>query len=229
MHLPPLVRVLALLGFVVGSKLLSAEPVPRDATSPVIWRVDHANSVGGQATTVWGAPSPISAPGGGALQFNGATDGLLVPDNPLAGRAAFTLEILFRPDADGSEAQRFLHVQDAAGARALLEIRVDGHGLWWLDTFLRTKGPGLPLIDPKQTHATGQWYWAALRYDGHTMSDYVNGRKEMEGLVDFAPMGAGQISLGVRQNKVFWFKGAIAEVRFHPTAIAPDELQRVKE
>jgi hypothetical protein len=34
--------------------------------------------------------------------------------------------------------------------------------------------------------------------------------------------------VGVRQNKVYWFKGAIKEVRFTPAALAPEKLQRVK-
>jgi len=39
-------------------------------------------------------------------------------------------------------------------------------------------------------------------------------------------MSAGQISLGVRQNKVYWFKGGIREVRFHSAALTPENLQR---
>ena len=85
---------------------------------------------------------------------------------------------------------------------------------------------GLPLIDPKKIHPAGRWYWAALRFDGKHMSSFVNGEKELEGDVAFEPMSAGQTSVGVRLNRVFWFKGAISEVRFHPAAIAPEKLQR---
>ena len=39
-------------------------------------------------------------------------------------------------------------------------------------------------------------------------------------------MAAGQVSLGVRQNKVYWFKGGIREVRWHATALKAEQLQR---
>jgi hypothetical protein len=61
------------------------------------------------------------------------------------------------------------------------------------------------------------------------MTHYVNGERELLAeKVNFGPLGQGQVSLGVRQNKVFWFKGAIREVRFTPAALPPGKLQRVK-
>jgi hypothetical protein len=110
----------------------------------------------------------------------------------------------------------------------MIETRLDGHGGWWLDTFLGDTGhPGQALIDPKHAHPTNRWYWAALTYDGKHMVHFINGEKELEADFKFGPMTAGQISLGVRQNKVYWFKGGIREVRFHPTALAPAALQRM--
>lgn len=53
--------------------------------------------------------------------------------------------------------------------------------------------------------------------------------QEREGAVEFVPMDAGKLSLGVRQNRVHWFKGAIREVRVTPAALAEGALQRVKE
>jgi hypothetical protein len=60
------------------------------------------------------------------------------------------------------------------------------------------------------------------------MSHFVNGQKELEKAVTFALFVDGQTSLGVRQNRVFWYKGAIREVRFHSVALAEEKLQRVK-
>ena len=59
-------------------------------------------------------------------------------------------------------------------------------------------------------------------------NDYLNGVKELEGPGRFVPFAKGKISLGVRQNKVFWFRGMIREVRFHDAALGEDKLQRVK-
>ena len=123
-----------------------------------------------------------------------------------------------------------MHAQDAAGRRALIELRLDGKGGWWLDTYLggAAAGSGTTLIDPKRVHPTGRWYWAALRFDGKKMTDFVNGAPELEGDATWGPMGEGKISLGVRQNKVYWFKGAIREVRFTPVVLPAEKLQRVQ-
>jgi hypothetical protein len=202
--------------------LIAAEPVP------VVWRLDQTTQVGGYATGVLGAPRVAADAGGPAVQFNGASDGLLVPANPLAGWKEFTVEVLFSPEEGGLVAQRFVHIQDPAW-RVMIETRLDGLGEWWLDTFLGNNTKGQPLIDPPHVHPTGRWYWAALRFDGRHMTHFINGEKELEADTAFGPMTAGAISLGVRQNRVYWFKGRIREIRLHPAALAPDQLQRVVE
>ncbi len=208
------------------------------ATPPVIWQLTDPASVGGQVTEVWGAPQAL--PDGG-LRFNGTSDGVLVPVNPLAGWDKFTIAILFRQDADGPFAQRFLHAEDGKGERMTFESRVVAGKGWYMDTFLaggRAGGAARPpaaagaatipssraLIDPAKLHPLDQWYWGELVYDGHTMTAYVNGVQELTGPVALPAMGSGQISLGVRQNKVYWFKGEIKEVRFYPAALAPADL-----
>ncbi len=212
---------------IAGVRQLKDCPL-RDYLLPVttVWRLDQTAQVGGLATTVLGEPKVVTDAGGPAAHFNGSTDGIFVPANPLAGWTQFTVEILFSPEEGGLEAQRFMHIQDPVW-RVMIETRLDGKGGWWLDTFLGNKSKGQPLIDPKHIHPTGRWYWAAVSYDGRHMVDYINGEKELEADTEFGPMTAGQISLGVRQNKVYWFKGGIREVRFHSVALAPAALQRV--
>lgn len=197
------------------------------AAEPVIWRLDQTAQVGGHATEVLGAPRVAAETGGPAIYFNGASDGLFVPANPLADSPAFTIEVLFRPDEGGFEAQRFFHLQDTKTWRVMLETRLDGRGGWWLDTFLGATGVSQPLIDPKLVHPTGRWYWIALRFDGRRMTSFVNGVQELEREAAFGPMTEGRLSLGVRQNKVHWFKGGIREVRWHRTAIKAEELQKL--
>ena len=202
-----------------GSALLAADP------ATIVWKLDDMKKVGGHATEVLGAPRVAE----GAAVFDGAHDGVFVPAIPLDGAAQFTIEILFSPAEGGPEAQRFFHLQDNADWRVMIETRLDGKGGWWLDTYLGSTKGGTPLIDPKRVHPTNQWYWAAVRYDGKTMTHFVNGEQELEATdVKFGPLGPGKISLGVRQNKLYWFKGAIPEVRFTPMALPPEKLQRVK-
>lgn len=194
---------------------------------PVVWPVDSTTSVGGHAPRVLGAPRVVESPHGKAVSFDGIDDGLIVPANPLAGLGAFTIEVLFLPEADGPAEQRFLHIEDEAGARALIETRLNTDGKWALDTFLMNGANRLPLLDRTLLHPAGVWAWVALRYDGRLMSSYVNGKKELEGAITFPPMQkGGRTSLGVRLNEVYWFKGAIREVRFHPSALAPESVQR---
>jgi Concanavalin A-like lectin/glucanases superfamily len=217
--------------FFLGTAVLALAPccvqgrAEESVREPTVWRIDAAKEIGGHATEVIGKPRVVE----GAVVFDGENDGLLVSVNPLAGLTAWTVEVLIKPDEDGPAEQRFWHAQDAAGSRALLETRLNGAGGWWLDTYLMKAGnTGLPLIDPKKIHRTNAWHWVALRYDGKTMTHFVNGEKEREGAVDFGPMGAGKISLGVRQNRVHWFKGAMREVRVTPMALAEDKLQRAQ-
>jgi hypothetical protein len=56
------------------------------------------------------------------------------------------------------------------------------------------------------------------------MTQYVDGARELSGPVAFHALGAGQTSIGVRQNRVSWFKGRIRTIRITPDALAPDRL-----
>lgn len=196
-----------------------------DAAS-VVWKLDDVKKVGGVATEVLGAPGSAD----GAAVFDGAKDGVFVPALPLAGAKEFTIEILFSPAEGGPAEQRFFHLQDSAESRVMIETRLDGKGGWWLDTFLGAPKGGQALIDAKRVHPTNKFYWAAVTFDGSTMKHFINGEKELEASgVKFGPFVAdGKVSLGVRQNKVYWFKGAIREVRFTPAALAPEKLQKAK-
>jgi len=197
-----------------------------ESPTATIWRLDQTAQVGGRPPTVLGEPHVVDDATGKALHFNGATDGLFVPVNPLEGVAQFTIEALINPDASGPAEQRFLHIQDGPGHRVLLEIRLTGAG-WALDTYLRSEMPksDCALLDRTKLHPANRWTWVALVYANGHMAHYIDGTKELGGEVQFPPMAAGQISLGVRQNKVYWFKGGIREVRFHPVALSPAELQ----
>lgn len=195
-----------------------------------IWRLDNLAQLDGHTLSVVGTPRVTDDAGEKAIAFDGVKDGLFVPELPFAGARAFTIEVLFFPARGGPAEQRFFHAQDGNEARALLETRLDGQGKWWLDTYIVTGATarGLTLVNRDLKHDTDRWYWVALRYDGKTMSHYVNGEREVDGAARFVPFGPGQVSLGVRQNKIHWFKGLIREVRFHPEAIAEERLQRVK-
>jgi hypothetical protein len=221
----------ALLAVVtVGVWVFSVATRPGVGAAPAsseTWQVDNLTRIGGHPVTVEGSPLVVGTPVGAAVEFNGRTDGLFLEVNPLAGLARFTLEVLFEPAPDGPEEQRFLHVEEhGSGNRALVELRRLADATWCLDTFLRHGTASLTLIDRRATHPPGRWHTAALSYDGHVMRHYVNGMAELEGAVSFGPLGAGRTSIGVRQNKVSWFKGRIRLVRITPEALPPESLLR---
>ena len=191
----------------------------------VLWDVDNLESIGGHKTTVLGAPKVIETDNGRAVEFDGAKDGLLVEKLPLAGAEKFTLEIIFRPDAKGPEEQRFLHLQeDGCEYRILIETRLTDNDLWYLDTYINTAKGDKTLVEPANTHPVGKWYNATLVYDGREMRHYVNAVKEMSAELPFSPLNKGKTSIGVRINRVYWFKGAIRSVRFTRGILTPEEF-----
>lgn len=214
----------------LGTELRAEKEIAVERPAPVVWRLDNTSAIGGQKPQVLGLPKIVDASAGGSVvQFNGQNDGLIIPANPIAGWTRFTIEVLFLPEVDGPHAQRFLHIADRAGSRALIETRTTDGKSWILDTYLASGKKGRTLRNRIRRHPTGKWAWVALVYDGKKMAHYVNGVREFEGRTCFPPMTDGVTSLGMRLNRVFWFKGSIKEVRFSPTALAPNTLQRMPE
>ena len=80
---------------------------------------------------------------------------------------------------------------------------------------------------PAGTGTSDHWHVAALQYDGKVMAFYVDGAREPAGPLQFAPIGAGRTSIGVRQNLAYWFKGRIRLVRIMPDAVPEDRLLAV--
>jgi acetyl esterase/lipase len=206
--------LIAGLVFAPAPSQMTAQSLPR-----LDWRVDNLERIGGHPVTVVGAPSIVDSDRGPAVRFDGVDDGLLIPSNPLAGLRSFTVDVLFQPASGGPAEQRFVHFEEAAtGNRALVELRVLPGGRWALDTFLRSPEPGLTLLDRDITHTADAWHVARLSYDGKTMRHFVDDVPIGSGEVPFVPLAAGQTSIGMRQNRVSWFKGLIHSIRVIPEA-----------
>jgi len=198
-----------------------------DTGKTITWYLRDTKHIGEFSPTVLGNPVVKVEGKDSSIYFNGVNDGLVVPAIPIEGWPAFTIEVLLKPYSDGSPAPRFIHMEDSSSNRVTLELRLTRNGQWYLDEFLKTgkTKKGLTLIDSTKLHPANSWHWVALVYDGNKMYSYINGQKELEGEIDFPPMTKGNISLGVRLNKVNWFKGEIREMRFHPEALQAKSLQ----
>jgi acetyl esterase/lipase len=183
------------------------------AADTLTWRVDNLERIGGHAVTVAGSPRVVGTDIGPAVEFNGRTDGLYIETNPLAGFSRFTIDLVFQADADGPEEQRVLHMEEEGTEnRALIEIR-SARDRWALDTYLRSGDARLTLLDRAVTHPAASWHVATLIYDGAQMTHYVDGIRDGGGPVSFAALRAGRMSIGVRLNRVSWFKGRVHSIR----------------
>ncbi|WP_374470407.1 LamG domain-containing protein [Phenylobacterium sp.] len=214
---------------------LAVSPAAARAPSAdsVVWRFDNLRRIGGRPAEALGAPAVVRAPGGRALAFDGVDDGLVIPEHPLAGAAAFTIEALVRPDGGRFE-QRWLHLAEdpalaasagvGGGTRMLFEVRVAEAG-WYLDAFIKGPGYNQALMAPEKLHPLGQWRHVAQVCDGRRYASFVDGVLQAEAAVAFTPQGPGRTSAGVRMNRIDWFRGAIAEARFTRRALSPAEFR----
>lgn len=198
-----------------------------DPARTITWKLNDPNLIGGINTVKYGNPFMVGPDS--ALSFNGINDGMVVPHIPITGWSRFTIEVLFKPAGDGPIAPRFIHFEDKTLNRGTFEVRLTPDGQWYLDTFLKngTTNEGVTLIDSTILHPADKWYWAALVYDGSKMTSYVNANQELEGTIAFPSMASGNLSLGVRLNKVNWYMGLIKEIRFHPAALDALALQHL--
>ena len=228
-----------LFSLVVTSASFSAEPVAAGAASgrrseesakeSIVWKIDNLKQIGGHKVKVLGGPRIITLGDEKAVEFDGVDDALFFDVHPLAGADQFTVEVVFRPDAGGLAEQRFFHMQeDGSENRILFETRLTGDGKWFLDTFIQSGTGNHALFAEAFKHPVGKWYHAALVVDGKEMRHYVNGKQEMATAIHYRPQLTGKTSLGVRINKVYWFKGSIRTTRFTRHVLKPNEFLRAE-
>ena len=186
------------------------------------WKINNLQKIGKHQTEILGEPKVVKK----SIEFDGINDGIFLDTNPVEGLKTFTIEAIFRPDADGNKEQRWFHIQqNDADNRVLLEIRVVGND-WFLDTFIKSGENRLTHYAEKFLHPIGDFYHVALVFDGTEMRHYVNGKLELAGKLTISPFGKGKTSLGVRQNKVYWFKGAIKKVKVTNKALTPEKFMK---
>jgi hypothetical protein len=191
----------------------------------ITWRMDNLEKIGGHTLSIEGDPRVIDTPHGKAIEFDGVDDGIFFDIHPLAGMTTFTVEVVFKPYRNGVTEQRFFHMQeDPSQERVMFETRLVDGSAWFLDTFIYSGDQKIPLYAENSQHDLDAWYHAAIVVDRETFSHYVNGNLELTEPIQFESQGSGRTSLGVRINKVSWFKGAIRTARFTPHVLSPEEF-----
>lgn len=197
----------------------------------VVWTPESHPAV--QET--FGAPEQFDTPLGPAWHFDGEDDAFWFEGVPVAGLDAFTLEVVFRQAGDAAFEQRFLHI-GTMQERILFETRVTQQG-WYFDAFVNLgtppPTPGQPkperksavLIDETLLHPADRWYALALTASPEGLVSYVDGVEQCRSALAWEPLVTeGFTSVGVRQNKVCWFRGDIYKIRITPRVLSPDEF-----
>ena len=219
----------AVLGLAFLPNLAAAPETPRQ----IVWTFDRLDKIGGVAPQVEGHPTVINTPLGKAIEFHGVDDALFIDRHPLAGAAQFTFEAIFRPDG-GNVEQRWFHLAEQdpttgrdTDTRFLFELRVVETSRWYLDAFVNGPGYNRALMFPDKVHPVGRWYHVAQVYDGRMYRSYVNGELQGEAEIAFKAQGTGHASVGVRINRVNYFKGAVRQARFTPRALAVTDFMKL--
>lgn len=194
------------------------------AEHSTVWKFDNLAKIGGYPVTLLGHPRVIDTDKGKAVQFNGVNDAMFLDVHPLAGARAFTWEVIFHPDLGGQPEQRFFHLQEnGTDTRMLFEIRVIGEK-WFLDSFALSGKESKALFNQDHLHPLGKWYHVAAVYDGKVYRNYVDGIEENKAELHLDPQGPGKTSVGVRINRVDYFKGAVRIARMTDQALTPDRF-----
>lgn len=189
----------------------------------VDWFPGEMSVNGADGVRFVGNPTPVITPYGRAMAFNGQSDGLFLDRMPLAGLEKFTIEMLICPAKGGNFEQRYFHCGEIRGSRIMMELRSTAND-WYLDAFFKSGDQQKTLIDAGLTHPLDQWTHVAFLVDRNLQQTFVNGTKELESRVSFLPFEGGKTSLGVRQNELSWFKGAIYRIRITPKILKPKQF-----
>lgn len=193
------------------------------AQRQIVWSAEYFP----QITELCGYPQVIYTDLGPAVEFNGISDGAFVDSVPIAGMEEFTIEMIFKPYGNAEFEQRFMHMGAYSGARVMFESRVKEDNSWYFDAFvhLGEKGKSKALIDENLTHPCDKWYNLTLTADKDGIASYVNGVLQQSYALPYEPViNEGVTSIGVRQNKVCWFKGAILKIRVTDKVLKPEEF-----
>ena len=191
----------------------------------VEWKVSDILESKKYGLTVSGNPKIIDSSYGKAVNFNGVDDAIFLDTNPIERLSQFTIEAIFHPDFGGKFEQRFLHFGHIQEDRLLFESRTE-ENQWYFDAFIAIGESSQVLIDEQKKHPIDNWYHTAFVIDNGNLSSYVNGVKELTGNVELTPMKGGKTSIGVRQNKISWYKGSIYSIRITPRALSAEDFTK---
>lgn len=197
---------------------------PKDSNGLLILKLNEIIADSSGAVTISGNPEIVESPYGKAVKFNGVNDAIYLGHNPLKGLNSFTVEVIMKPESGGAREQRFIHIGELRGDRLMMETRLPADSLWYYDGFVKSGEPKITLVDTTKLHRTDKWYNVTFCVDNGKLTSFVNGEKELEGVIEFTGINSGRMSIGVRLNNQYWFKGVIYEIRISPRILEKEEF-----
>ena len=214
-------RLIALLFicFSIASKGQNRE-LKKETNTKTEWMLANLLQEKSNNIEICGNPKIVSSTYGAAVSFNGIDDAFFLNELPLQSLQEFTVEMIFKPEINGLFEQRILHIGESTKDRMLLEIRAVGNN-WYFDGYAASGTNKKALIDEKLIHPLEQWYHVAFVVTPKSLTTFVNGKQELQEAFSFLPIESGQTSIGVRMNKVCWFKGCIYKIRITPKQVKP--------
>jgi hypothetical protein len=202
---------------------MKKETIKDNKNEQTLWVVSELKEKIKGKVRIIGNPGTTKCKYGEAVTFNGSSDGLLIESMPLKDLEQFTVELIFQPQSGGNFEQRFFHCGEVQGDRVLLELRATPTH-WYADSFIKVGEENVTLISPELLHPLDNWYHLAYVNDNGRFTVYINGNKELEGELKLPALKSGNTSLGMRQNEVSWFRGAIYKIRISAAALDPNDF-----
>ena len=202
-----------------------------------LWDMNSLELIGGHEVTVLGDPQMVNTDIGDAIKFDGDMDQLLVDFNPIRDAIAFTIELVFKPDASypDNPDPRVVHIQDPNDPdekRVMMELRIDKNNECYMDGFMKTDIENLTLMDESLVHPTETWQHIAITYNANILTTYFNGAKETYGVVNHSIKivnTLGKTSLGARMNEKKYFAGVIKTLKITHAALEPKDFIFINE
>ena len=214
----------------VGSDLVSWWKMDNVSsnTTPDSWGTNTGTT--SQSTTVQGRYF-------NALNFNGTSDYVTVPDAASLDPSNITLEAWVNPDVAGMDGQSTMIIDKARGAAATY----DGYLLFYSDNgsyginslVLSVATPGSPSTRREwvdNAFPSKRWYHVAATYDGSDTKIYIDG---VEKATTVTVNGTGNIDGNAYQLAIgkastdggYYFKGQIDDVRLYNSARTQQQIQ----
>ncbi len=180
--------------------------------------------------TVYGGTF-VSGNNGNALDFDGESDYVEVPDSPSLDIGGTSLTISFWArivDTPGGPDQTLLGKPWSANSMTSPFYQ---YGIEYSNSANRTLGfsfgdeNGDPNGPYRMTPALGRWTHVAFTYDGVTVKGYLDGIEALSvaTAATLVPRG-NNLLLGCDGAHAQFFNGALDDVRIHGRALTPDEI-----